>query len=45
MTLLRLILVLAVGSLCVGCASQAPHRTAQAHAKPLKHGILFEGSY
>lgn len=46
MKILRILLLLAVGSLCVSCASEGGHRAASAVSKGHgNYGIHHEGSY
>lgn len=46
MKIIRMLLLLAVGSLCVSCASNGNHRTASAVSKvSSSHGVHYEGSY
>jgi hypothetical protein len=46
MNTFRILLFLAVGSLCVGCASNGNHRAASAASKVSgSQGIHHEGSY
>lgn len=46
MTIIRIFVLLAFSTLCIGCASQGTHRTAQVSMKGAhSHGVHFEGSY
>lgn len=46
MTIIRIFALLAFSALCIGCASQGTHRTAQVKMRgPHSNGTYFEGSY
>jgi hypothetical protein len=46
MTITRFFALLTLSFLCVGCASDGSHRTAQVTKKNAQsHGVHFEGSY